>query len=347
MPRSYSGRPRRQRPGASRGPTPERRPPGGGRGNQATLEDRGLSGGGAGADEAWVRELLDAAPVQDRDAGGSWGGVQERARTVGAETPGAQDEGSGQPTGDGAGLSGRLAALEARLAEGDVAGLTDAAKALADEARALVAAGQGDSAALQDLISAAGALWTQARAQQGKELGITDAGRADMDRLASAAASPWYSAPMGKCYRAVAGFESSSYVNQAGGRWKQLADQIPSSHGMWAVSFAHWLQETSHGQRAAQELGFEIRESDGKTRLGDYLAQHPELKGAIVVIPYGQEGTASREWDAAANYGDAKWGAGVGDISVVSAIGERGATYVADGKVPHDNATMWWVVYPK
>ena len=168
-----------------------------------------------------------------------------------------------------------------------------------------------------------------------------------MDRLASAASKPWYSAPMGKCYRAVAGFDSSSYVNRAGGRWKQLADRIPSSHGMWAVSFAHWLQETSHGRRTAKELGFEIRESDGKTRLGDYLAKHPELKGSIVVIPYGQEGTASREWNAAANYGNAKWGAGVGDISVVTAIGQRGATYVADGKVPHDNATMWWVVYPK
>jgi hypothetical protein len=39
-----------------------------------------------------------------------------------------------------------------------------------------------------------------------------------------------------------------------------------------------------------------------------------------VVIPYGQEGTASREWNAPANDCNAKRGAGVGDISVVSSI---------------------------
>lgn len=66
-----------------------------------------------------------------------------------------------------------------------------------------------------------------------------------------------------------------------------------------------------------------------------------------MVVPYGQQGTASREWNAAAAYGDRKWGAGVGDISVVTEIGGKGATYVADGKVPHDAATMWWIVYPK
>ncbi len=348
MPRSHAGPHRREDLGAIRAPVQPERRPATGRGNQAALEDRGLSGGGATAvSEPWVRELLDVAPIEGGDGGGRWASVRERARLAGQGDPVAPGDGSPPQDGVGSGLSARLAAIEARLMTGDVAGVSDAASALATEARALLAAGKGDSASLNALISAAGELWTQARAQQGKQLGITDRGRADMDRMASAASKPWYSAPMGKCYRAVAGFDSSSYVNRAGGRWKQLADRIPSSHGMWAVSFAHWLQETSHGQRAARELGFEIRESDGKTRLGDYLARHPELKGSIVVIPYGQEGTASREWNAAANYGSAKWGAGVGDISVVTAIGQRGATYVADGKVPHDNATMWWVVYPK
>lgn len=180
-----------------------------------------------------------------------------------------------------------------------------------------------------------------------RELGITDRGRADLDRLAAAASRPWYSRPRGKCYAAVAGYSPEAYVNRAGGRWKQLADRIPGSHTMWAVSFAHWLQETAHGRRAAAELGFEIVESDGRTRLGDYLAARPELKGAVVVVPHGQQGTASREWNAAANYGDSKWGAGVGDISVVTEITERGATHVADAVNPHDEATMWWVVYPK
>lgn len=45
-------------------------------------------------------------------------------------------------------------------------------------------------------------------------------------------------------------------------------------------------------------------------------------------------------------YGHPKWGAGVGDISVVTQIGEKGATYVADGRVLHDAATTWWIVYP-
>jgi hypothetical protein len=319
-----------------------------GHGNSARQGDLGLAGGGtSGPEETWVRELEAVAPVQEQDASGRWAGVQDSAREAAAGSDSAPADSAQQTSAGGSGLSARLADLDAKLDAGDFAGVTDAAQALANEARALLAAGQGDSAALQELISGAGEVWNRARSEQGKELGITDQGRADMDRLAAAAATPWYSAPMGKCYRAVAGFEGTSYVNQAGGRWKQLADKIPSTHGMWAVSFAHWLQETSHGQRAAQELGFEIRESDGKTRLGDYLAQHPELKGSIVVIPYGQEGTASREWNAAANYGDAKWGAGVGDISVVSEISERGATYVADGRIPHDNATMWWVVYPK
>lgn len=131
-----------------------------------------------------------------------------------------------------------------------MSGVTDAAKALADEARALLAAGSGNSAALQELISGAGELWTQARAEQGRQLGVTERGRADLDRLASAASRPWYSRPLGQCYRAVDGFDSSSSVNRAGGRWKQLADRIPSSHGMGAVPLAHWLQETGHGRRA-------------------------------------------------------------------------------------------------
>ncbi len=135
-------------------------------------------------------------------------------------------------------------------------------------------------------------------------------------------------------------------MNRAGGRWTALADRIPTDHAMWAVSFAHWLQETAHGRRAAAELGFTILESDGKTRLGDFLAARPELRGSIVVVPFGQEGTASQEWNAAAHYG-AKWGKGVGDISVVTEVGARGATYVADGPVKHDSATMWWIVHPK
>lgn len=179
------------------------------------------------------------------------------------------------------------------------------------------------------------------------DLAISDRGRADLQRLATAASNPWFSSPRGKCYAAVAGYDASAYVNRAGGRWKQLADRIPGSHAMWAVSFAHWLQETGHGQRAARELGFEIVESDGETRLNDYLQARPELEGAVVVIPHGQQGTASREWDAAASYGEAKWGAGVGDISVVTEISGRGVTYVADAVNPHDDATMWWIVYPK
>ncbi|MBM4390721.1 MAG: hypothetical protein FJ090_06330 [Deltaproteobacteria bacterium] len=177
--------------------------------------------------------------------------------------------------------------------------------------------------------------------------GVSAQGAADLNRLAGAASRPWYGSSKGKCYRAVAGYEPQSYMNRAGGRWKQLADRIPTDHAMWAVSFAHWLQETSHGRRAAAELGFTILESDGKTKLGDFLAARPELRGSIVVVPFGQEGTASQEWNAAAHYGSAKWGKGVGDISVVTKIGEKGATYVADGPVRHNNATMWWIVHPK
>jgi hypothetical protein len=187
-------------------------------------------------------------------------------------------------------------------------------------------------------------------ASQGIE--VSPSGRAAMDGLAAVASTRKNEPPRGKCYNYVMGAGGNAYVNRAAAekgtkRWQQLADRIPSSHSAWAVSFAHWLQETPSGRKAAKELGFVIYESDGKTRLGDYLAARPELKGSVVVIPYGQQGTASREWNAAANYGDKKWGAGVGDISVVTEIGAKGATYVADGGVPHDEATMWWVVYPK
>ncbi len=181
---------------------------------------------------------------------------------------------------------------------------------------------------------------------------VSPSGRAAMDGLAAVASTRKAQPPRGKCYNYVMGAGSNAYVNRAAGekgtrRWQQLADRIPTDHATWAVSFAHWLQETPSGRKAATELGFVIYESDGKTRLGDHLAAHPELKGSVVVIPYGQQGTASREWNAAAHYGDRKWGAGVGDISVVTEIGAKGATYVADGGVRHDAATMWWVVYPK
>ncbi len=162
MPRSHAGPHRREDLASPETPTrTERRPPGG-RGNQAALEDQGLGGGGAtGVDEPWVRELLEVAPVQGGDTGGTWGGVQDRAREAGQGDPHVPDDSSQQQGGGGSGLSARLAALEAQLAAGDVSGVTDAAKALADEARALLAAGKGDGAALQELISAAGGpTWT-------------------------------------------------------------------------------------------------------------------------------------------------------------------------------------------
>lgn len=315
-----------------------------GQGNQATQDALGITGTGAHApDEAWIHELLGVAPVAEMAASGRWAGVQERVRRqndlISDATPPQQ--------GGSSDLMARLNALRAALESDQLDGVKEAASALADAARALIADGQGDIAALQEIIAGAGEVWTSARDKQSMQLGITASGREDLSRLASAASRPWYSYPMGKCYRAVAGYDSSSYMNRAGGRWKQLADRIPGSHAEWAVSFAHWLQETAHGQRAASDLGFEIRESDGRTRLGDYLAQRPELKGAIVVIPFGQEGTHSQDFNAADHYGDAKWGAGVGDISVVTEISGHGATYVADAKIRHDNATMWWVVYPK
>lgn len=315
--------------------------PAGTAGNQARLSDLGLgsSGPSAGPDDAWVQELLQVAPP-DGGADGGWQGVQQRV----AQKAAGDGAGSGHP------LQAELAALQAALAGGQTAGLAQAAHDLAEQARRSLRAG-GDRAALQAVIDGAGALWSDARQSEVQarmgQLGIGERGQRDLDRMAAAASRPWYGGPRGQCYRAVAGAETSSYVNRAGGRWAQLADRIPASHTQWAVSFAHWLQETRHGQRAAQELGFEILESDGKTRLGDYLAAHPELKGAVVVVPYGQQGTASRDFDAARAYGHAKWGAGVGDISVVTSIGKQGITTVADGPVAHERATMWWIVYPK
>jgi hypothetical protein len=287
--------------------------------------------------DSWVGEALQSAPVPSNGVSGAWGGVASQLSALGASTGQAPATTAAAPElRSHSDLSARLAAVQAKLAARDGGGAQAEAHAIANEARARIAARDGDVAALQALAAQAGQAWSRGASLGSRgsgALGVTDRGRADMAR--------------GKCYAAVAGYSSSSYVNEAGGRWKQLADRIPQSHGMWAVSFAHWLQETGSGQRAARELGFEIRESDGRTRLGDYLKANAELKGAIVVIPYGQEGTASQEWNAAANYGNRKWGAGVGDISVVTSIGERGATYMADGPVPHNNATMWWVVYPK
>lgn len=204
----------------------------------------------------------------------------------------------------------------------------------------------------EDVASVAAAQPESQEDQGSDSIEISPSGRTAMDGLASVASGREDQKPRGKCYNYVMGAGAHSYVNRAASqkgtsRWQQLADRIPSDHAAWAVSFAHWLQETPSGRKAAKELGFVIYESDGKTRLGDYLAAHPELKGSVVVIPYGQQGTASREWNAAAHYGDPKWGAGVGDISVVTEIGAKGATYVADGGVRHDNATMWWVVYPR
>ncbi|MBM4367755.1 MAG: hypothetical protein FJ102_16200 [Deltaproteobacteria bacterium] len=292
------------------------------------------SPGPAGGEDDWVTELLAQAPVP-ANGSGAWAPVMERlSQKLDA------DEGQAAPAFElppGTKIlvdeQGQLRvwpgiradAVTARLA---AAGLTlEDLRPLADTTIKKPTPGPTPSPPSTGDVSAQGA--------------------ADLNRLAGAASRPWYGSPKGKCYRAVAGYDSQSYMNRAGGRWKQLADRIPSDHAMWAVSFAHWLQETSHGRRAAAELGFTILESDGKTKLGDFLAARPELRGSIVVVPFGQEGTASQEWNAAAHYGSAKWGKGVGDISVVTEIGAKGATYVADAKVPHNNATMWWIVHPR
>jgi len=300
----------------------------------AVLREPAPSAGGG--EEDWVAELLAQAPVRE-GGGGAWEPVMHRVAEL-------SDSGATQaapsfelPPGTRilVDAQGQLRVWPSIRADGITARLAAAGLTLEYLRPLAESAGQGPAPA------------PGPGPAPGTPGAVSAQGAADLGRLAQAANKPWYGSPQGKCYRAVAGYDSSSYMNRAGGRWKQLADRIPSSHAMWAVSFAHWLQETSHGRRAAAELGFTILESDGKTRLGDFLAARPELRGSIVVVPFGQEGTASQEWNAAANYGSAKWGKGVGDISVVTEIGAKGATYVADGKVPHNNATMWWIVHPE
>lgn len=287
----------------------------------------------------WLAELLAYAPTPE-EGGGAWSEVIARVDSL--ADPGQTQADPGQM---------QVAPLQlpagVKIIEGANGELRVWPGIKAGEVSAILAEAGMSLEALRPLAEKGGPRPAPAGGGEAPTSGtISAAGAADLNRLAAAASQPWYSAPRGKCYRAVAGFDSNSYMNKAGGRWKALADRIPSDHAMWAVSFAHWLQETAHGRRAAAELGFVILESDGKTRLGDFLKARPELRGAIVVTPYGQEGTASREWNAAAHYGQ-KWGAGVGDISVVTEIGEKGATHVADGQVRHDNATMWWIVHPK
>ncbi len=277
----------------------------------------------------WVADLMRAAPPSKAAMAGGGGGEGAWSGVLGSLVDAARqvvDAG-----GEDLDPAAQFAEGPAATPEADVA--VDAPAQASDTLLAQAATAGGGPAPAQD------------------DLGITPSGKAAMGALAAAAAPRAGERPRGKCYNYVMGTGSHAYINKAAkagnSRWQKLADSIPGSHAMWAVSFAHWLQETSHGRAAAARLGFVIKESDGKTRLGDYLAAHPELKGSVVVIPYGQEGTASREFDAARAYGDKKWGAGVGDISVVTEIGKKGATYVADGGVPHDNATMWWVVYPR
>lgn len=299
----------------------------------------------------WITELLQAAPAPT-GGGGAWEGViaQVREQTGGGEE---QRPAFDLPPGVRivADASGQLRVWPGMAADAVSARLAAAGMSLED-LRPM--AEQVEKAPAPQQQQAPEQMAPEQQSPEGGGGGrrpapanVSARGAADLDRLANAARSPWYSSPKGKCYKAVAGFDSNSYMNKAGGRWKQLADRIPGDHGMWAVSFAHWLQETRHGRQAAAELGFTILESDGRTRLGDFLAARPDLRGAIVVTPFGQEGTASQEWNAAANYGNKKWGAGVGDISVVTEIGAKGAVHVADGPVRHNNATMWWIVHPK
>jgi peptidoglycan hydrolase-like protein with peptidoglycan-binding domain len=181
---------------------------------------------------------------------------------------------------------------------------------------------------------------------------ISPAGRAAMTALAKVAARNSHKAPAGKCYGAVLGPQASAYAELAASEhgsklYKQMADSIPSSHTSYAVQLAHWLlSKGKDGVTAADKMGFRVIEADGKTTLGQYLAKRPELKGAIAVVPYGQQGTASREWNAAAAYGDEKWGRGVGDVCVVTGTGAQ-PRFVADGGIRHERATMWWLVHPK
>ena len=302
----------------------------------------------AGAAPDWVAELLEAAPLPS-SGGGQWAGVIAQLQRAVPEAP-APSQPFQLPAGARVlvGADGRLRVWPGLQADAVAARLAAAGMTLEDlrpMAEAVqVAPAPSPSPAQSPEPAPTAPPGGPARAGAGTP--VSERGAADLNRMANAASRPWYGQARGKCYRAVAGYDSGSYMNRAGGRWKALADRIPGDHAMWAVSFAHWLQETSHGRRAAAELGFTILESDGKTRLGDFLAARPDLRGSIVVVPFGQQGTASQEWNAAAHYG-AKWGKGVGDISVVTEIGGRGATYVADGPVQHDQATMWWVVHPR
>ncbi len=303
----------------------------------AVLHEPSARAGEAGPGEDWIAELMQQAPVP-ASGGGAFAGVIEEIQ---AQVPDQQAPAFELPPGT-------------RILVDESGGLRVWPSIRAEAVAAQLAAAQMTLEDLRPLAEpVSGSLTprpTPGPGGSGKpsQTGgkVSTSGAADLNRLASAASRPWYGSPKGKCYRAVAGYDSNSYMNRAGGRWEALASRIPSDHAMWAVSFAHWLQETSHGRKAAAELGFTILESDGKTKLGDFLAARPDLRGSIVVVPFGQEGTASQEWNAAANYGSSKWGKGVGDIAVVSEIGAKGATYVADGKVPHNNATMWWLVHP-
>ena len=182
---------------------------------------------------------------------------------------------------------------------------------------------------------------------------ITDEGREAMDAMAEVAGGYHHLPPLGYCYNALFGVHSEAYANQVATQYgntlyQDLANTIPWDHTGYAVQFAHWLSQPGQepGTTVADDLGYVLIESDGMTPLGEYLAAHPELEGAIAVTPHGQQGTYSTEWNAAAAYGDPKWGHGVGDISVVTEITPNGSDHVADGGIEHDEATMWWLVFP-
>ncbi|MBL8151559.1 MAG: peptidoglycan-binding protein [Blastocatellia bacterium] len=179
------------------------------------------------------------------------------------------------------------------------------------------------------------------------------ANRANMDAMLNIAKNRSEGHPAdGKCYNWVFGLGNvrdgqPSFGNAAGGAYRKLYDAIPSEFGSYAIQFAIWMnQKQSNGRTVADNQGFTTIEGNGR-RLGDFMAQNREsLKGAIIVVPYGVGGaTSSTEYNPTADgYSASKYGTGTGDIAIV---GDRAGAYYNGGVLNHDNATQWYIYYPK
>ncbi len=189
-------------------------------------------------------------------------------------------------------------------------------------------------------------------------LAISESGRRALNDMFKAGLANINAPTLGNCLNLVAGVESYSYINQAAKagspQWAKvfndLFDRGPanSDEQYYTNGFAVGVGYLADKRPDIIEAnGFRVIKGDGQTTVDSFLKQHPELKGAVMVVPKGQPGTSSTK--GGDFFGPKGYGYGAGDIAVITnpSTGQVVADGGNGGTFNHNGATSWWIIVPK